>query len=44
MLERRSKWDKPRYFAQAPGLQKHPVCTNTRKGIKKASVSDHNRG
>lgn len=24
-FERRSMWDNPRYFAHAPGLQKHPV-------------------
>lgn len=36
MFERRSACDKPRYFAQAPGLQKHPVYTRTeeREGEK----------
>ncbi len=27
IFESRSKLDKPRYFAHAPGLQKHPVYT-----------------
>jgi len=26
-LDRSSEWDNSRYFAHAPGLQKHPVYT-----------------
>lgn len=39
IFERRSACDKPRYFAQAPGLQKHPVYTRTEERREKDKVN-----
>jgi hypothetical protein len=36
-LETRSECDKPRYLAQAPGLQKQPVCKTAEGKISKVN-------
>jgi hypothetical protein len=42
-FERRSRWDKPRYFAHAPGLQKHPVYRKKSRQVTKQILSaSHN--